>query len=87
MFNGLFNYKPVFAAVAGISIILAAVYTLNMIQKVFLGEASTFLKINEIPKNTIVALSIIVVMIFAMGVYPKPMFHLGEQMMGWMVTK
>ncbi len=87
MFNGLFAYKPVFAAVAGISIILAAVYTLNMIQKVFLGEASTFLTINEIPKNTIVALSIIVVMIFAMGVYPKPMFHLGEQVMGWMVTK
>jgi NADH-quinone oxidoreductase subunit M len=79
----LYAYNPVFAAVAGISIILAAVYTLNMIQKVFLGEASTFLKVTEIPKNTIVALSIIVVMVFVMGVYPKPMFILGEQVMGW----
>ncbi len=83
MFNGLFAYKPLFAAVAGVSIILAGVYTLNMIQKVFLGEASALLKVKEIPKNTIVALSIIVVMIFAMGVYPKPMFLLAEQVIGW----
>jgi len=87
MFNGLFAYKPVFAAVAGISIILAAVYTLNMIQKVFLGEASSFLKVTEIPKNTAIALSVIVVMIFLMGVYPKPMFHLGEQVIGWIAKK
>ncbi|MEO7313489.1 MAG: NADH-quinone oxidoreductase subunit M [Chitinophagaceae bacterium] len=87
MFNGIFAYKPVFAAVAIISIVLAAVYTLNMIQKVFLGEASGFLKVTEIPKNTIIALSIIVLMIFAMGVYPNPMFHLGEQVMGWAMKK
>jgi len=87
MFNGLFAYKPIFAVVAGFSIILAAVYTLNMIQKVFLGEASTFLKVGEIPKNTAIALTAIVVMIFMMGVYPKPMFHLGEQVIGWLAQK
>lgn len=34
MFNGLFHYNIWITAVAGISIILAAVYTLNMVQKV-----------------------------------------------------
>ena len=87
MFNGLFTFKPVFAAVAGISIILAAVYTLNTIQKVFLGEASTFQKVTEIPKNTIIALGIIVVLVFLMGIYPKPMFYLGEQVIGWISKK
>ncbi|HRH61243.1 MAG TPA: NADH-quinone oxidoreductase subunit M, partial [Chitinophagaceae bacterium] len=38
MFNGLFQYNAWMAAVAGIGIILAAVYTLNMIQKIFYGE-------------------------------------------------
>ncbi len=35
MFNGLFQMNAWYAAAAGISIILAAVYTLKMIQKVF----------------------------------------------------
>lgn len=87
MFNGVFAYKPVFAAVAGISIILAAVYTLNMIQKVFLGEASTFLKIKDIPMSTTIALSIIVIFIFVLGVYPKPMLELGQQAIGWLAKK
>jgi len=38
MFNGLFQYNAWVGLAAGISIILAAVYTLNMIQKVFYGN-------------------------------------------------
>ena len=41
MFNGLFQHNVWMAGVAGISIILAAVYTLNMIQKVFFGNTVT----------------------------------------------
>ena len=87
MFNGLFAYKPVYAAVAGVSIILAAVYTLRMIQKVFLGEASGFLPVKDVPVSAAVAISIIIVMIFAAGVYPKPMLQLGEQAIGWLARK
>ena len=87
MLNGLFQYKPVYAAVAGISIILAAVYTLRMIQKVFLGESSNFLTVKDVPVSAAVAISLIIVMIFAFGVYPKPMLQLGEQAMGWLANK
>src|SRR6202007_1858305 len=40
MFNGLFRYSIWIAVISGISIILAAVYTLNMIQKTFYGNTS-----------------------------------------------
>ena len=85
MFNGLFAYNATYAAIAGLSIILSAVYTLNMIQKVFFGEKPSLLTMQDIPWNTTIALIIIVAMIFVMGVYPKPMFELGHQAFGTMM--
>jgi NADH-quinone oxidoreductase subunit M len=41
MFNSLFQYNVWVGAAAGVSIILAAIYTLNMVQKVAYGEVST----------------------------------------------
>jgi NADH-quinone oxidoreductase subunit M len=41
MFGGLFKFNIWYTAFAGLSIILAAVYTLNMVQKVFYGETSS----------------------------------------------
>jgi len=77
MFNGIFasgvtQYYIVFTVSAGITIILAAVYTLNMIQKVFYGNSNSLtapgygMHINEK-----IALGIIVVFVFVIGVYPK----------------
>lgn len=87
MFNGLFAYSVTYAAIAGLSVILSAVYTLNMIQKIFFGELSTSHSMKDIPKNTVLALVIIVIMIFVMGVFPKPMFELGQQTYSFLVRK
>jgi NADH-quinone oxidoreductase subunit M len=77
MFNGLFKHNIWIAAAAGISIILAAVYTLNMVQKVFYGETNTITAaIKEIALHEKVALAIIIVAIFLMGLYPQPVFDL-----------
>ena len=81
MFNGIWNtasnYRIVFAVLAGLSIILAAVYTLNMIQKVFFGNANELTeKAHDIKINERLALGIIVVLIFVFGVYPQPMLNL-----------
>jgi len=77
MFNGLFQYNMVMAAVAGISIILAAVYTLNMVQRVIYGNVNaTTEKASEIPFNIQVALVIITLMILVFGVYPQPLLDL-----------
>jgi NADH-quinone oxidoreductase subunit M len=77
MFAGLFAYSKWYAAIAGISIILAAVYTLNMIKNVFYGTANPVTGLmKEIMLHEKVILSVIVVAIFLVGVYPQPMLDL-----------
>jgi NADH-quinone oxidoreductase subunit M len=82
MFNGVFSsavtkYGVLDMAVAGICIILAAVYTLNMIKKIFYGNSNAITQ-NGTPTSfpVLVSLSVIVVLIFITGVYPKPMLQL-----------
>lgn len=77
MFNGLFTYSIIAAAIAGIGIILAAVYTLNMIQKVFYGEQSAVVvKALDINITVKIALIIIVVLILVFGMYAKPLLQI-----------
>ncbi|HSR39828.1 MAG TPA: NADH-quinone oxidoreductase subunit M [Phnomibacter sp.] len=78
MFSGLFKMNIWYAVIAGISIILAAVYTLGMIQKVFYGNKNEAIKVADLNATQWLALAAIVVMIFVMGVYPAPLMKLGE---------
>ena len=77
MFTGLYQYNAWFAAIAGISIILSAVYTLNMVQKVFYGEDNILTKVvSLVTVKQKVVLTLIVIFIFVLGIYPKPIFDL-----------
>lgn len=77
MFNGLFQYNIWIAGIAGVSIILAAVYTLNMVQKVFYGNTTAITeKAVDIKGNIQLMLIILVVVIIGFGVYPQPMIEL-----------
>ncbi|SEV99149.1 NADH dehydrogenase subunit M [Chitinophaga sp. YR573] len=77
MFSGLFQFNPWFMAVAGLGIILAAVYTLNMVQKVIFGQSNQLTETTtDLKGNEVLVLSVIVVLIIALGVYPKPMLDL-----------
>lgn len=82
MFNGIFGsevtkYNIVFATLAGLSIILAAVYTLRMIQKVFYGNTNTLTATaTDIHINERLALGAIVVLILVFGIYPQPLLDL-----------
>ncbi len=84
MFNGIFNstitkYNILFTALAGLSIILAAVYTLNMIQKVFFGNTKMLTaSATDIRVNEKIALSAIVLLIFIFGVYPQPLLNVTD---------
>ncbi len=80
MFTGLFSFSIWYTVVAGLGIILSAVYTLNMIQKVFYGEANTLTSgIRDLPAGPVVALSVVVVLIFVAGVYPQPLIDLTKE--------
>jgi NADH-quinone oxidoreductase subunit M len=77
MFNSVFRHSVIFGAVACISIILAAVYTLWMVQKVFYGDVkegeSRELKVTL---NTRLMLGILVIMVIGFGVYPQGMINM-----------
>jgi NADH-quinone oxidoreductase subunit M len=80
MFAGIYKHNVWMAVAAGISIVLAAVYTLNMIQKVFYGNANaTIENVIDISFNEKLGLTLIVIMIFAFGVFPQPMIELGRE--------
>ena len=81
MFTGIFGstvtkYNIVFAVLAGLSVILGAVYTLNMIQKVFYGNTNTLTATaRDIFINEKLVLGMIVIMILVLGVYPQPLLN------------
>jgi NADH-quinone oxidoreductase subunit M len=80
MFAGLYKANIWYTVVAGIGIILAAVYTLRMIQKVFYGESNGLTQnINDISWSQKLALGIIVVLIFVFGIMPQPMIELTKE--------
>lgn len=88
MFNGLFRYSPVMAGVAGISIILAAVYTLNMIQKIFYGNTVALTETaNNSSFNINAALVILVILVIVFGVYPQPILELTQDSAKLFITK
>ena len=78
MFTGIFTsvaskYHYIFAVVAAISVILSAVYTFNMIQKVFYGNTSALTaNARDIRLNEKLILSVLVILIIVVGVYPQP---------------
>jgi NADH-quinone oxidoreductase subunit M len=77
LFNGLFQYNIWIAAAAGVSIILGAVYTLQMVQKVLFGEVSAITaNATEINCYSKWVLIVIVVAVIALGVYPQPLIDL-----------
>ena len=84
MFNGIFSsvitkYNIVFTVLALLSIILSAVYTLTMIQKVFFGPANTLTQdAQDIWGIEKVSLALIVIMIFAFGVFPQSLLNVTD---------
>lgn len=88
MFNGLFKFNVWYAAVAGLSIILAAVYTLNMVQKVFYGETNSITgNMQDISLNQKLVLAVLVVFIFLLGVYPQPVLDITKDTVTALLTK
>ncbi len=77
MFNSLFQYNVWVGAAAGVSIILAAIYTLNMVQKVAYGEVSTQInQMQTINKPAQIVLIFLLIIVFVTGVFPQPLFDL-----------
>ena len=93
MFNGILNsqiteYNVWFTVAAGISIILSAVYTLNMIRKVFYGNTNELTEAaGDIRLPEKIGLGIIVVLIFCIGFYPQALLNVTNEISDVLLNK
>ena len=79
LLNGLFQYNVYAAGIAGLSVILGAVYMLRSYQKTMLGETNPLTAtFTDLSFNEKAVLLPIAVLIFAMGVFPKPLLDIAE---------
>ncbi len=93
MFAGVFNsdvteYSKIFTVAAAITIILSAVYTLNMLQKVLFGNTSAVTSAaTDIRSNEKLILGVLVVVILVFGIYPKPMLEVTQSTVDLILSK
>jgi NADH-quinone oxidoreductase subunit M len=79
MFNGLYNsgitYSLLFTILAGLGIILSAVYSLNMVQKVAFGESKS-VAVTKLSIGEWLGFIIITALILIFGFYPQFILNL-----------
>ena len=84
LFNGLFssggNNHIIFMVLAGLGVILGAVYTLNMVQKTAYGNETEMIIRKDISLNEYVGLAVIIGIILCFGFFPKPLLELTSGM-------
>ncbi len=74
---GFFAVSPILTAIAGLTIILGAVYMLVLYKKTFFGPITNPIneKLEDIKGREIVALVPLVMLVVYLGVYPKPILE------------
>lgn len=85
---GVYEYNTWLSAFAGLTIILGAVYMLRMFKNVMLGPGG--IRVPEFPDlywNEKLALGLLVLVIFVMGVYPKPILDMAEPVLQTILNK
>ncbi len=93
MFSGVYSsvatqYNIVFTVIAAITIILSAIYMLNMVQRVFYGNTNARTENTvDIGLNEKMVLGFIVLIILVIGVYPEPLFRLTHDAVGSILSK
>ncbi|MFM9983693.1 MAG: NuoM family protein [Flavobacteriales bacterium] len=74
---GLYQYSPILTVIAGLTVVLGAVYMLRSFQSMMLGGANSatsgFAALTTHEKTV---LAIIIVLIIALGIYPSPLLEL-----------
>ncbi len=71
---GFYKISPIMTAIAGTTIIIGAVYMLSLYKKSFFGPITNEKNRNlpDLTKQEITALAPLVLLVVALGVYPKP---------------
>ena len=77
MFAGLLQHKVWMMVVAGVAIILVAIYIFRMLQRVIFGQLNELTrKVVDLKAYEWLALAVVIALILVIGIYPKPMLEL-----------
>jgi len=77
LINSLFHYQPLLGAIAGLTIILGAVYMLKTFQKTMSGEVNnTTMDFGDLTNHEKLVLYPVIVLIVLIGVYPTPLLNI-----------
>ncbi|MBC6612518.1 NADH-quinone oxidoreductase subunit M [Hymenobacter sp. BT507] len=76
---GVYEYNAWMGAVAGLTVIFAAVYLLRMFQRVMLGPDSSFTStITDLSGAELAVMVPLVVLVFWIGLFPNTFLHISE---------
>jgi NADH-quinone oxidoreductase subunit M len=75
---GTFRISAAAAAVAAVGMVVAAVYSLIVIQKVFHGENSNNLAFKDLTTVEMLSFSLMMIGLLWMGLYPQSMLDMSE---------
>ena len=77
MLSGIFHYNAWVAGIAGLSVILGAVYMLRSYQNSMLGETNSLTaSFSDLSADEKAVLIPIVILIIGLGIYPKPLLDI-----------
>ncbi len=80
LLSGVYQYGSMFAAFAGLSVILGAVYMLRSYQQIMLGEKSdNRIAFGPLASTDKIVLIVVCIVVVVFGVYPKPLNDLAEE--------
>lgn len=76
---GIYQHGLVYAAFGGLTLILGAAYMLRLYQKTMLGTTNdTTAAFRDIHGSEAIVFTLVVFLIFAIGIYPQPLLNLSE---------
>lgn len=78
---GTFKVAPVMASLAAAALILAAVYSLLMMQRSFYGAAQADTALEGLTEREVVMVLLLVVFLLWLGIYPQPVLDLTQASM------
>ncbi len=74
--QGAFSTNAVFTVIASLGLILAALYSLRLMQKVFLGQPATTIPVKDFSIREWIVMAMLGISIVVLGLYPQPVMDM-----------
>ncbi|MFC5282429.1 complex I subunit 4 family protein [Pedobacter alpinus] len=88
LLNAVYQYQIWAGAIAGLTIILGAVYMLRMYKDVMQGQLNDLTSsFKDIKGTEIALLAIVCTLVIVIGVYPKPILHISEAAVNGLISQ